>query len=959
MADIHWINKKGGSWQTGANWNTGAVPASTDNVALDANGTYTITTTAAETVNSLQVISTVTLDIVDTSFAMTNGTGTGANAGTIIDDNNSTLFLGGIVDNTGTIRENSTGNTTDIRLSYPLVTLTGGGHLNMSNNINNRIYGSGSGYKLTNVDNKISGAGQLGAAQMTLVNETKGVINANQTTQLILNTPNVVTNAGLIEDTGTGGLLVQTTNVDNAGGTISASGKGSHVDLSNSTIQGGILSSAAGGVIQTAGGNGGLDGLTFGVLTLKGNLLLSNNTALFVAGTIDNMGQINESATVNTTDFRLSSQLVTLQGGGAVTLSNSDDNRIYGDSAYFQLVNVDNTISGTGQLGTAQMALVNEKGGIIDANNRAISGVSSGVLTIDCSNGVTNAGLIEDTNTAGLAIVNTLVNNIGGTLQAVGASAHLDLNNATIEGGKLTTAKGGLINNVNGGVLDGAEIGIGAVTNAGTLDVQNNTALTIEGTINNTGTIQDNSIGNNTDIRLATSIVTLQGGGNLIMSDDAANRIYGNSGIYQLDNVDNTISGAGQLGTAQMQLSNSGTIDANGTNALLVNCGVYDATNNAGGLMEATGAGGLALQSGIFANNGTLAANGSSLIFQASAFNINNNDGTLTGGTWDASGGGTLAITGGAVAVDSATITLSGANSLFEDGDGNTFTTLGASLTTITAGAQLNILSNASLGVTTGSIANAGIVKLGGNGTLAVGNLVLGSKGLLTGNGTEQGSVTDNTMVVATGGTLDITRNLTGTGVLQIASHAAADVGANLTVKDVTYESGGSETLGLATPGSTTSTISGFANTDVIDLIKTAATSLSYSGNATNGVLTVKNGSQAVATFNFLGKYTTGNFVLAPDGSSGTKITGTGLGQLVFLGEQRASGNHGILAGVNIAWAGDFIPREIAAFSQMDTMALAPVRGVSDNAHETLPNLLLGQTTTFNTTGFHLHMSVA
>ena len=40
-----------------------------------------------------------------------------------------------------------------------------------------------------------------------------------------------------------------------------------------------------------------------------------------------------------------------------------------------------------------------------------------------------------------------------------------------------------------------------------------------------------------------------------------------------LTNVDNTISGAGQIGAGQMTLINEGTIIATGTNALVIDTG--------------------------------------------------------------------------------------------------------------------------------------------------------------------------------------------------------------------------------------------------------------------------------------------------------------------------------------------------------------------------------------------------
>ena len=54
---------------------------------------------------------------------------------------------------------------------------------------------------------------------------------------------------------------------------------------------------------------------------------------------------------------------------------------------------------------------------------------------------VGNAGTIEDTGAGGLVITNTTVTQTGkGVLSANGAGSHVDLNNATIVGGPLSTS---------------------------------------------------------------------------------------------------------------------------------------------------------------------------------------------------------------------------------------------------------------------------------------------------------------------------------------------------------------------------------------------------------------------------------------------------------------------------------------------------------------------------------------
>ena len=91
------------------------------------------------------------------------------------------LPLCGTIDNTGTIALNSSGDHTELQIVGDGVTLEGGGQLILSDNAANIIVGTGPSDTLTNVDNTISGAGQIGSGDgtLTLVNEAHGTIEAN------------------------------------------------------------------------------------------------------------------------------------------------------------------------------------------------------------------------------------------------------------------------------------------------------------------------------------------------------------------------------------------------------------------------------------------------------------------------------------------------------------------------------------------------------------------------------------------------------------------------------------------------------------------------------------------------------------------------------------------------------------------------------------------------------------
>ena len=87
----------------------------------------------------------------------------------------------------------------------------------------------------------------------------------------------------------------------------------------------------------------------------------------------------------------------------------------------------------------------------------------------------------------------------------------------------------------------------------------------------------------------------------------ANNVIFGGAANATLNNVDNTISGAGQIGAGQMTLVNAGTIIADGSHSLVIDTGDNAVANS--GTLEATGSGGLDIESGLL-NTGLLWANG-------------------------------------------------------------------------------------------------------------------------------------------------------------------------------------------------------------------------------------------------------------------------------------------------------------------------------------------------------------
>ena len=162
--------------------------------------------------------------------------------------------------------------------------------------------------------------------------------------------------------------------------------------------------------------------------------------------------------------------------------------------------------------------------------------------------------------------------------------------------------------------------------NAGTMTIGDGAIMPLGGIIDNTGTIELNGGGQGAELEVIVNGMTLQGGGHLVLTDDANNLIIGGSAVAAFTNVDNTISGAGELGGGLMTLANAGTIVADGTHVLEINTGATAITNS--GLLEASGSGGLVIDSALF-NSGSIWANCGNVVLHG-----------------DVTGGGTATVSG-------------------------------------------------------------------------------------------------------------------------------------------------------------------------------------------------------------------------------------------------------------------------------------------------------------------------
>ncbi len=699
------------------------------------------------------------------------------NAGTLLISAQSPLALQGSIVNTGSILQDFDHSELDI--ASPVVTLSGGGRLVLAEANVNRVLATVAGFSLVNLDNQIIGAGQLGLGTLTLVNH--GTIIANRAAglldnQLIVNTGTIaVVNTGLMEATNTGGLRLSSP-VLNQGGIIAAGGGHAHVDLDGGTIIGGTLTTAGNGSIDLVAETE-LDGLSAGALVNAGLLLVPAVQTVELAGTIVNSGTIVLQAVgsgTGQTAMAVRSQTVTLTGGGRVVMG--DGQALIEGGDFNALVNVDNIIVGQGQIGDGVVDMPIFNSGTIEAFHTASRcGRDRRNLFIDTGGRLlTNTGLLEAATNTDLA-PDGLIANAGGTIAAVGFGAVVFLEDATVEGGLLRTSGGGLIFASLSSRLDG--LNDGALSNTGTVTIGKDVTVDLLGSIVNTGVLSvvTSASPGETDIVLRSPIVTLSGHGRLVLSNtDTVLRGGGNG--ERLVNVDNTISGPGTLGSADMQFTNGGRVLANFAAAMTIE--LAGMTNGATGTLQATGAGGLVLAGGVFSNAGTVEADvGSSVNLQFGVSLTNLEEGVLQGGTWRVIAGAdasTITFGDGSVVVDAANITLSGAGAQLISGTGALGSApLEHSLTSITAAGALHLLAGRDF-TASNTLAVAGLLQLGG-GTLQAPALTLAAGSRLLGFGTVADALPNAGRIEALGGALAVSGAISGAGTLQV------DAGATLT----------------------------------------------------------------------------------------------------------------------------------------------------------------------------------
>ncbi len=472
MSRIHWSTGVSGSFSDAGSWTGGVAPGTHDVAVLDAPGAYTVSSSTDQSVVGLETSVTATLTIKAGVFTATTGAGASltGNLGAVTVADGAGLALGGTMTGSGKIALlGSTLGATITLLGHTL--LKGGGNLSLSDSAENKVGASPAA--LENVDDTISGAGTLGGGGR-LINDVGGkviafglnglVIDSSRQTDINLG----VLQAGLAGKASAGGLTIARTTLDQAlggGSGLVLATNASHVSLETVHIVGGVLKSVGAAWIQTVDRLSTLDGLTRGVLTDEATINILGGTALTMLGEIANSGHLHVLAPPagGFSDLIIARGSAELDGRGTISLA--PGSRVYGRAgggATPTLDNVDNIISGAGRFGLGTVRVLNDAFGVINANGGELDLVTAGSLV--------NAGLIEATGTGLLVLHHETIDSNTGGVVSVSGTGRLELRGSTLTGGRVSVAAGARILSAGGQVSVIDTGGVGAVSNAGTLE---------------------------------------------------------------------------------------------------------------------------------------------------------------------------------------------------------------------------------------------------------------------------------------------------------------------------------------------------------------------------------------------------------------------------------------------------------------------------------------------------------
>ncbi len=702
QVDANWIGAASGSYNTGSNWSGGVVPNnSTDtyNVKIDNGNTGQATTVTLNTINP--TVDNLTIDSLDT-FIVANGrlftvTG-GSGAGTIT--------------NNGTLSIDSSGSTTQLRITGATVTpvvINGSGSIVLGDSASG-ISSATVDQQLTN-NSTIMGAGNVGG-NVLLITNTGSIVANTSGSILTFDVPSVAdagVNTGYMGALSGGILSLSTGSLTNTGGTIQAALSGT-VRLAGVNIKGGTIDIFGTGAVDvTASSTLDTAGATVTV-TGAGNMTLNNAVTLTITGgTLTNNSRIDTAAGGAQTPLNFTGD-TTINGTGDVVLANNG--RITGSSGVRltlgsgQTVTMDGT---TTSLGNNAFNVTNQ--GLV----KAIKTGTTGNIDAPVGGEFFNTGTFRAEDFGTMAFQPGLYDNTGGVIEAA-TSSLVTYNGLELEGGTLT-GSGTHRFLTNASTLDGGGTAI-TIASGARVEQNNGIAVTPIGTITLAGTAEWHSLtgGFTTLFDGGTNSVTLNGTGRFLLGSGGT---LANSSIRATGGTVNlgsslTVEGVGGVGGNAGAVSNTGLILANVSGAAIsLDPGVGSAFTNTG-TERASGGGIISLASGSHNNTGgiTEALTGSTVNVVGGA--------TLTGGTYNTSGTGEIRFTSNTPRIVGVTFG-SGAN-VIQESDTNIemsgVITNNGSIKNQPAGLTLSLVA-----ITDTTLAGTGRVILGEGTTSTLGRL--------------------------------------------------------------------------------------------------------------------------------------------------------------------------------------------------------------------------------------------
>ena len=657
------------------------------------------------------------------------------------------------------------------------------------------------------------------------------------TTDLTISgTTGAVSNAGTFEKTvGTGTTTVNATFNDTG-----TSGNLANVQVATGTLD---LSGGGADVFTSYSGAGTID---FG----GGTRTLDTNSSITSANVVANGGMTTDNGSYNVTSTTIN--------GGTLILNGTSSTTSFTESS-------SGTLGGTGTL-----TVTGNTPATFTAASSAENGTGTTLLEGGASfaTGGNNLSLVLTSRTLELQGTSTVTGTTGGTI-AVTSPGQLKLDAGTV-------LNPGVFNDESGTAGTGLIIGgTGTVANSGEWEKTVGAGTsTVSASFSSTGVSGTPAV-----VDVETGVLDLSGGGaDVFTSYSGTGTIDFGGGTRTIGQTGNTDGSS--ITTANVQF-NGGSTTVNGSYAAgtstTVNGGSGDlkiATAGLGTLSFTTGGGTLNLEAAaataasLMELGGTLTGTGELTVTGAATFTAN---------SYTESGTGTTLVEGGASIAASTSLSLSLSRTLELQSTSTVTGTGGGGGIALGTSGTLKIDSGATFDEASGSTTTTDLTISGTTG--AVSNAGTFEKTVGTGTTTVSAVFTNNAsgVINAASGTLKLTGGLTNNGELEV-SGGMLDVTTAISGTGTVLFSG-TGTFELAQLSGFGETIGGFANADTLDLGgfnstsgNTFTTSTSYNGTNTTLIITDTTKSTS-ASVTLAGNYTGTLWAVTSDGSGGADVT--------------------------------------------------------------------------------------